>query len=44
MMWLVLVVALATVVIIAGRSHSKRLDELDELHAQGRLNKSWRRD
>jgi hypothetical protein len=43
MIWLVLAIAVVTIV-IAGRAQSKRLDELDRLHAQGYLNKSWRRD
>ena len=29
--------------VVAGRTHSRRLDELDDLHARGFLNKSWRR-
>jgi len=43
MIWLLLPIALVTIV-MAGRTHSKRLDELDRLHAQGNLNKSWRTD
>jgi hypothetical protein len=41
--WLLSAITVVTVV-LAGRAHSKRLDELDELHAQGYLNKCWRRD
>ena len=43
MIWMLLAIALVTIV-MAGRAHSKRLDELDRLHAQGNLNKSWRCD
>jgi hypothetical protein len=43
MFWLLLAIVVATIV-MAGRAHSKRLDELDDLHARGYLNQSWRRD
>jgi hypothetical protein len=41
MIWLLSAIAVVTV-IMAGRAHSRRLDELDDLHARGFLNKSWR--
>jgi hypothetical protein len=43
MIWLLSAIAIVTIV-MAGRAHSKRLDELDDLHAQGYLNKPWRLD
>jgi hypothetical protein len=43
MIWLLSAIAVLTIV-MAGRAHSKRLDELDELHARGFLNKSRRCD
>ena len=43
MIWLLSAIGIVTIV-IAGRAHSKRLDELDDLHARGYLNKSWRQD
>jgi hypothetical protein len=43
MIWLLAAIAVVTIV-MAGRTHSKRLDELDDLHARGFLNKSWRSD
>jgi hypothetical protein len=43
MIWLLSAIAVAAIV-IAGRAHTKRLDERDDLHARGYLNKSWRRD
>jgi hypothetical protein len=43
MLWFLLSVIAVTIVIV-GRSHSKRQDELDDLHARGYLNPSWRRD
>jgi hypothetical protein len=42
MMWLCLAGAFVAVVVVAGRAHSRRLDRLDDLHAQGYLNESWR--
>ena len=42
MIWFILAIAVLTIV-IAGRAHSKRLDELDDLHARGYLNEFWRR-
>jgi hypothetical protein len=38
MIWLLVALALMAAIVIAGRAHSKRLDELDELHAKGHLN------
>jgi len=38
MILLFLALAIGSGVVIAGRAHSKRLDELDDLHAQGFLN------
>jgi len=43
MIWLLSAIVVATIA-LAGRAHSKRLDELDDLHARGFLNKSWRCD
>jgi hypothetical protein len=43
MIWLLVALGLVTIV-IAGRAHSRRIDELDDLHARGFLNKSWRHD
>jgi hypothetical protein len=43
MIWLLSAIAVLTIV-MAGRAQSKRLDELDDLHARGFLNKSWRCD
>ena len=43
MIWLLLAIVVSTIV-IAGRAHSLYLDEQDELHALGYLNKSWRCD
>jgi hypothetical protein len=43
MIWLLAAIGVVTIV-IAGRAQSRRLDELDDLHAQGYLNKSWRHD
>jgi hypothetical protein len=34
MIWLLSAIAIVTIV-MAGRAHSKRLDQLDDLHAQG---------
>jgi hypothetical protein len=41
MIWLIIAICVVTIV-IAGRAHSRRLNELDELHARGFLNDSWR--
>ena len=38
MIFLFLVLAIGSGIVIAGRAHSKRLDELDDLHARGFLN------
>ena len=38
MILLLLVLAIGSSIVIAGRAHSKRHDELDDLHAQGFLN------
>jgi hypothetical protein len=39
MMWLCLATAFViAAVVIAGRAHSRHLDRLDDLHAQGFLN------
>jgi hypothetical protein len=38
MILLFLALTIGSGVVIAGRAHSKRLDELDDLHAQGFLN------
>jgi hypothetical protein len=38
MIWLFLALAVGSGIVIAGRAHSKRLDELDDLHSQGFLN------
>lgn len=43
MIWLLAAIAVVSIV-LAGRAHSKRLDERDDLHARGFLNKSWRSD
>ena len=43
MIWLLSAIVVATIA-LAGRAHSKRLDALDDLHARGFLNKSWRCD
>jgi hypothetical protein len=36
--YLLLAVAVVVAIVIAGRAHSRRLDELDDLHARGFLN------
>jgi hypothetical protein len=38
MIWLFLALAIGSGIVIAGRAHSKRLDELDDLHSQGFFN------
>ncbi len=43
MIWLLAAIVVVTIV-MAGRAHSKRLDEQDDLHARGFLNRSWRSD
>jgi hypothetical protein len=43
MIWLLIAIGIVTIV-IAGRAHSRHLDELDDQHAHGFLNKSWRHD
>jgi hypothetical protein len=43
MIGLLATIAVVTI-IMAGRAHSRRLDELDDLHARGFLNQSWRCD
>jgi hypothetical protein len=42
MILLFLVLAIGSGVLIAGRAHSKRLDELDDLHARGFLNDPYK--
>jgi hypothetical protein len=42
MIWLLLSIAACTAVVVAGRAHSRWLDKLDDLHARGHLNESWR--
>jgi hypothetical protein len=38
MLYLFLVLSAVSALVIAGRAHSRRLDELDNLHAMGFLN------
>jgi len=38
MIWLFAALAVCSGIVIAGRAHSKYLDEMDDLHAQGYLN------
>jgi hypothetical protein len=38
MIWLFLALAIGSGIVVAGRAHSKRLDELDNLHSQGFFN------
>jgi hypothetical protein len=40
MIWLVAVICVVTIV-IAGRAHSRHLNERNDLHARRYLNRSW---
>jgi hypothetical protein len=38
MIWLLVASIVCVTIVIAGRAHSRHLDRMDDLHAQGYLN------